>query len=194
MYSEVVTDSLYLGSFEDVQNSERARAHKIQAIFNMASGECQYNWIKQNHGFKIHEYNLKDNYTCDISVHFDSVADLINDYVSNGSPVFIHCFLGKSRSAAFVLAYLMKYKGLSLQQAFGHVSSIREIQPNIMFIKYLMTYEQRLHSLDTSTFDLHAYKVVHINAVLELNDLDRVRRVYAECRQDYNETIDELLK
>ena len=44
----------------------------------------------------------------------DAVAAL---FTAGSSPVLVHCAAGKSRSAAVVMAYLVKHKDMSLRQA-----------------------------------------------------------------------------
>lgn len=55
--------------------------------------------------------------------------------------VFVHCAMGKSRSVAVILVYLLKYKGFSLEEALGLVKSKRYIaKPNPSYMKQLQTY------------------------------------------------------
>jgi protein tyrosine phosphatase len=59
--------------------------------------------------------------------------------------VIVHCVMGVSRSCSLVLAYLMKYKGMSLKQAFDLVSSKRSVvRPNAGFWRQLIEYEKKL--------------------------------------------------
>ena len=54
----------------------------------------------------------------------------------------IHCFAGKSRAAAFTLAYLLKYQKINLKDAVELVKSKRPVAaPNIGFMKQLKKYE-----------------------------------------------------
>ena len=55
--------------------------------------------------------------------------------------------MGVSRSTSLVLAYLMKYKRMTLRQAFELVSSRRTcVRPNPGFWRQLLDYEKRLTS------------------------------------------------
>lgn len=56
--------------------------------------------------------------------------------------VLVHCKAGISRSATIMLAYLMKNKGMTLQEAFVYTKERRgEIQPNRNFIQTLLEFE-----------------------------------------------------
>ncbi len=47
----------------------------------------------------------------------------IDDHVSKGHNVLVHCAAGQQRSAAVVAAYLMKTKGFTVDQAIDFVKS-----------------------------------------------------------------------
>ena len=47
----------------------------------------------------------------------------IDDHVSNGQNVLVHCFAGQQRSAAVVAAYLIKKKGMTPDEAVEYVRS-----------------------------------------------------------------------
>ena len=52
--------------------------------------------------------------------------------------VLVHCYMGISRSASLVLAFLMKEFRMSLADAYNHTVSIRNIiEPNETFWKDL---------------------------------------------------------
>ena len=62
-----------------------------------------------------------------------------------GENCLVHCKLGISRSAAVVIAYLIKYYKLSTDEAVDFVKSKRtSIKPNDGFMRQLYTYEKML--------------------------------------------------
>jgi len=80
-----------------------------------------------------------------INVYFDRIADKIHEHVLRGGRSLVHCVLGVSRSTSLVLAYLMKYKNMSLKNAFDAVSARRPcVRPNPGFWRQLLDYEKRL--------------------------------------------------
>jgi len=57
----------------------------------------------------------------------------------------VHCFAGHSRSASFVIAYLMKYYEMTYDDALEFVQKKREtVSPNDGFVTQLRSYGQRL--------------------------------------------------
>lgn len=88
---------------------------------------------------------LDDTPYASIYVHFDRIADKIAEHLTRGGRVMVHCVLGVSRSTSLVLAYLMKYKNMSLKSSFDLVSSRRPcVRPNPGFWRQLVDYEKRL--------------------------------------------------
>lgn len=82
-----------------------------------------------------------------INVYFDRLADKMHEHLSRGGRVLVHCMLGVSRSASLVLAYLMKYKNMSLKSSYDLVSSRRPCaRPNPGFWRQLVDYEKKLLS------------------------------------------------
>ncbi|OQV13404.1 hypothetical protein BV898_12356 [Hypsibius exemplaris] len=69
-----------------------------------------------------------------------------------GGRVLVHCLMGVSRSASVVLAYLVKYRGMSLEEAHELVRRQRPmISPNRGFWEQLSLFEKefrRKNSID----------------------------------------------
>jgi protein-tyrosine phosphatase len=60
--------------------------------------------------------------------------------------VLVHSYFGMSRSAAVVLAYLIKEKGQTLRQAYDHLKQCHSAtNPNDNFIVQLLRLEQEVH-------------------------------------------------
>lgn len=61
--------------------------------------------------------------------------------------VLVHSYFGMSRSAAVILAYLMKEKGQTLREAYDHLKQCHTTtNPNDNFIVQLLRLEQELHN------------------------------------------------
>lgn len=66
---------------------------------------------------------------------FPETYDWIESQCAEGRNVLVHCAAGISRSASFVIAYLMKKKKLGMQEALEFVKSRRPgIFPNSGFL------------------------------------------------------------
>jgi atypical dual specificity phosphatase len=92
-----------------------------------------------------------------INVYFDRISEKIHDHLNRGGRAVIHCVLGVSRSTSLVLAYLMKYKNMSLKHAFEMVSSKRPcVRPNPGFWRQLIDYEKRIKSVPSTKIDTNS--------------------------------------
>jgi protein-tyrosine phosphatase len=96
---------------------------------------------------------LLDHSDEDITSHFDILCDLIEENLKEpNNNVLIHCRMGISRSATFVIAFLMLKRKYTYDQAFTHVKNIcPKISPNLGFTLALYRLDKKLHdSLERS--------------------------------------------
>ena len=149
MSTIIYTDKikLYLGDIFDANNETELTQKQIKTIICVAEDA---KITLNNSRITIHKYNLQDSYECDISLYFDEISDLIHKQ----DVVLVNCVAGISRSASFVIAYLMKYYEMTLEDAFLYVRKRRNrICPNKKFMTYLYEYELRLFGENSLTYD-----------------------------------------
>lgn len=58
--------------------------------------------------FEYLHLKVKDSPKEEISRHFDSVCSFIKKGLERGEGVLVHCAFGVSRSATFIIAFLMR--------------------------------------------------------------------------------------
>ena len=136
-----VFDWLYLGTFTNACDIEELKRMNIKYILNCAI-ECKNTTLPKD----IKELHLKirDNINFDIIPFFKQSNDFINQVRGAGGKILIHCKLGISRSAAIVIAYLIKYYGFNFNSALKFIKKQRErINPNAGFIEQLKQYEKK---------------------------------------------------
>jgi dual specificity phosphatase 12 len=68
----------------------------------------------------------------------------IHDYLSNNKKILVHCYAGKQRSAALIVAYCIRYLGLSLNDAVILLKTRRKIvfTPFLNFKSSLVLFEK----------------------------------------------------
>lgn len=72
---------------------------------------------------------------------FDFVGSQINSFIKKDKNVLVRCYAGRSRSCSFVIAYLMKYKKMSFDEAYDLVKRKRPcVEINKWFAKNLRNY------------------------------------------------------
>jgi len=121
--------------------------------------------IEQIESMKI---QLDDSPYSNLAYYFDRVADKIEDVRRRGGSTVVHCVAGVSRSTSLVIAYLIKYKKMSLRQAYNHVKARRPIiRPNVGFFRQLVDYESRITGMSTVKMVWNAAAGGHIPDLYE---------------------------
>jgi len=104
-------------------------------------------------GVETRKLWLEDKNETKIFHHLDLIADLIHSVRGRNGRVLVHCVAGVSRSATLCLAYLMKYEGKSLREAYDFLASVRPmVRPNLGFWKALIDFEQILYGRNSVRF------------------------------------------
>ncbi|XP_048200352.1 dual specificity phosphatase 28 [Perognathus longimembris pacificus] len=83
----------------------------------------------------------------DLLTHLEPTCAAMEAAVRAGGACLVYCKNGRSRSAAVCTAYLMRFRGLSLERAFQMVKDARPVaDPNPGFWLQLQKYEQTLQA------------------------------------------------
>ncbi|KAL2339151.1 hypothetical protein Fmac_013597 [Flemingia macrophylla] len=136
-----IDEGLYLGSIAAAYNKEALKNYNITHILTVA---CK---IKPPHpaDFVYKVIEVVDKYDVDLKQYFNECLDFIDEAKRHGGGVLVHCFAGKSRSVSIVIAYLIKTRGMSFNEALRHVRTVRPTAfPNQGFINQLMDFEKSL--------------------------------------------------
>lgn len=77
-------------------------------------------------------------------------ASFIQDAITGGGCVIVHCAAGISRGATLVLAYILVHSGMTLREGFAHVYANRGcIWPNEGFMGALIALEKEVRGRST---------------------------------------------
>ncbi|KAH9520827.1 Dual specificity protein phosphatase 14 [Dermatophagoides farinae] len=149
-YFTKIIDKLYLTSAKYMID-EHLINHGITHIVNATRTVP----LKRN--YRTCRVNIVDSTYENIGAHFDSVGEFIHKALENEDGIVaVHCISGISRSSTLVIAYLMKYKNMSLKVAFDFVRSKRWfIRPNTGFFQQLIDYELKLYGTNTVKMIYH---------------------------------------
>lgn len=138
-----IADRLYLGSIGAALNVPELQSVAITHILCTATGVRSMHPDK----FAYKTLTVLDSQSESLIDHF---ADSIHwiECVLRENPrnkILVHCFAGRSRSVAIILAYLVYKLRISLSVALLHVRQFRaSANPNIGFINQLKAFEQEL--------------------------------------------------
>jgi len=137
----LILDFLFLGS-KNAAGLEVLKRKQIKSVVNCCSSD-----FKPKYPLYISAIYLKavDHKSYKISQHFEETFDFIEKSRLRGEKVLCHCVAGISRSAAIVIAYLMRKFHWDLITSFAFVVSKRPvIDPNDGFLCELKAYERIL--------------------------------------------------
>jgi predicted protein tyrosine phosphatase len=131
---------LYLGSLTAVNDMDLLREHRITHLVQV----IDIPWLPQaeKNGFTCYRIDIVDHSSADLRPHLEAVCNYIDRILKNGQSVLVHCQQGVSRSAAVVIAYLIRNKGMSYDNAYDFLKRKRAcIKPNPGFVKALQDWE-----------------------------------------------------
>ncbi|CAL1613272.1 unnamed protein product [Knipowitschia caucasica] len=132
-----IFDYLYLGSEWNAANLEELQKSNVGYILNVTR-EIDNFFPASFTYMNIRVYDVEET---DLLSHWPDTYSFINKARKSGQAVFVHCKMGKSRSASTVIAYAMKQYRWSLEVALAYVKERRSIiKPNEGFMKQLQTY------------------------------------------------------
>ncbi len=116
--------------------------YNIKHVFNVSPVQ-----LKKHIGVNYYQLPILDDSQQNIIQFFDKVFSKIDELDTQGQYVVINCQAGVSRSASFVIGYLIK-RGLSYETSYQLLKSCRSIiNPNKGFIEQLKQYEKTIKSI-----------------------------------------------
>ncbi|CAF1559517.1 unnamed protein product, partial [Didymodactylos carnosus] len=142
-----ITPYVYVGGELAARTLSNIYSNDIRCIINVAREIPHVQYPPHIESIKI---NIDDMSTYYIKKYFDKIADKIyQNEIVNKRKTLIHCQAGISRSVTCIIAYLMKYKNMSLIQAYNYVKYKRQAaKPNQGFWKQLQKYENELAQIN----------------------------------------------
>lgn len=139
-----ITPTLFLSGAEAPLNAALVSQKGITLIINATLCHA----CPAYPGVECVRVPVSDLPSANLGTHFERVAERIHGNRAGGT--LVHCAAGMSRSPALVMAYLMRYRGVTLRQAHRWVQESRPyIRLNAGFWEQLLQYERRLYGKNT---------------------------------------------
>lgn len=137
-----VSPHVYFGGSTIAQNYDILHECKITHILNCVGFECPEYFAKSFHYKTLW---LLDHPSEDITSLLYNVFDYFEDVREQNGRIFVHCIQGVSRSASFVIAYLIWCERRSYEETLEKVKAIRSVvSPNMGFAFQLLQWQTRI--------------------------------------------------
>ena len=140
-----IVDNIYLGNAYNASNFNQLDEFNITTIINVTNEIPNY--FEELEEFSYLKIPIDDTNSNTLLSFFDK----INEYIKNNerektkTNILNHCYMGSSRSATVIIAYLVKKYNFSLQQALELVKEKRRVvNINTKFWNDLETYFSNL--------------------------------------------------
>lgn len=155
-----IEKNLYLGNMEAATDVILLESHGITHIITLDSVPLPRkisSFLPKIKNLHIQVTDLPDE---DILSFITPALAFINEGITSGGNVLVHCFRGKSRSATIVTAFIMQKYNLSFEQALARVKAKREcVNPHQGFLAQLKLYESMDYHLDPSNVQFKMFKL-----------------------------------
>ena len=130
-----ITDDIAIGNYLDARDAALLQRHAFRSVVSLDGTFSAADAA----GFGLSEvacYRLIDGAGNDPRV-FGLAVDDLQRLASSQCPVLVQCHAGRSRSVAVVAAYLIRAKGMAVEQALAHVASKRPSNVTPALVKLL---------------------------------------------------------
>ena len=156
--SSRVLPNLYISDYRTARNADYLAELGISVIINVAE-ELPPTAASTLPNIEMFFIPFEDSMDEQLFPEIDKIRLIVDESLSKGKKVLVHCNAGRSRSAAVLLYILMTLRGMSLGNAFEILKSARQsVQPNPNFIKQLwMWQKQRAPGIEDPDFRYTRY-------------------------------------
>ncbi|KZT43811.1 phosphatases II [Sistotremastrum suecicum HHB10207 ss-3] len=134
---EIVDNNIFISDLWTARALHLKPKNEITHILSICSD------FKSENDPRHKTISLDDSPYSDLLIRLPEACNFIENAVSAGGKVLVHCVEGISRSPTVVCAYLMKTRGISTEEALDLVSQRRvQVEPNPGFLRQLHVFEK----------------------------------------------------
>jgi len=139
-----ICSSIYLGNSVNARSFSSLKELNVGLIVNVTEEIPNY-YVKD---FDYIQIPISDTKDANIYPYLDTVAYQIDNYIHTypHKTVLVHCFMGASRSASIVIAYLIRFYRMTFTEALYFCKEKRHlINLNVDFCNQLIKYDMTLN-------------------------------------------------
>ncbi len=151
----ILEDFLFLGPAAAASNAAFLTSNAISHVISIGHDPPTrlelrvpdpHNLTGKTDELQYHRLRLVDSASAAPEECTKQAAEILEQCRAQKKRVLVHCSAGISRSPTVIVAYLMRYHGMTLKEALYAVISARPaVSPNPHFIEWLKEEEIRLH-------------------------------------------------
>lgn len=142
--STYIIDNIYLGNAYNASNWTDLEKKNIGLIINITNEIPNY----YSNDIEYFNIEIKDINESDLLPYLDKFIEKILAFKKNNiksKNILIHCYMGSSRSASLVVAYLCKFKDMTIDTGINFVKNKREIvNINTKFVEDLKKWNNEI--------------------------------------------------
>lgn len=142
VYTNELGGELHLGGLDRIADGTASTFDHIISIIAKEQLEAFLHDSLSEFEKKRDQYEIEDRPFQMISDILDGITNDIHASLTTGKKIYVHCFMGRSRSAAIVTAYLVRYLGMPLDEAISFLRKKRSININHGFKKQLLEWDE----------------------------------------------------
>ncbi|XP_046670154.1 dual specificity protein phosphatase MPK-4-like [Homalodisca vitripennis] len=156
---DLIETGLFLGNVTAATDKNVLESNKINRIITVDSCPLPLK-ITDLPGIKTLFIQVTDLPQEDLLAHFEETYNFIKNSQDQKNVLLVHCYFGVSRSATVVIAFIMKKYGISYQDAFERVKSLRRfVGPNAGFEAQLQLFERMNYTIDRNNLQYKMYRL-----------------------------------
>jgi protein-tyrosine phosphatase len=136
--TEIITNTLFLGSAKASKDFDSLKEKKITHIVNISGKQFFPN------DFIYIRSHFEDSNNSNILETFDEIFTFMDEAIKSGGRILVHCQGGVSRSPSVVIGFLIHKYSMKYQEAFDLIKNKRKgIKIKEEFMKQLQEYEKK---------------------------------------------------
>ena len=143
--STPIIDNIFLGNAYNASNWREISKNNIKLVVNITEEIPNY----YEDDIEYYNIHIKDINEASIKEHLDDFIESVKNFETKNNKdvnkILIHCFMGSSRSASLVVAYLCKFSKMDVDEAIQYIENKRPIiNINTTFIQQLKEWNNEI--------------------------------------------------
>ena len=127
--------SLFMSGYQSAQDLKRLKRKGISHVINLTAHYCPNLHLND---LTYSNFELSDTCNFDLTPFLNDIVDHIEQLISKGHKVLVHCKMGVSRAPSIIIAFLILRRKMNYTSAFDYVFTVNsKISPNFGFLMQL---------------------------------------------------------